>query len=643
MSESNSLRATLRSLNIRTYTAIEHAIDRIDSHIARGTPFSVILNLPTGYGKTNLSIILGRHIMENSLSLFERIIHVIPTRFLADDIFHRAQSHGVSSAVQYMWAEPTVKAPYFIHRYVISTYDSFMLNYYKACVAKIRSEHGHFEIPRYAVLSSLTFFDEYHLFTPGDTSLETELREFHRKSWTALTRTLKQLYEASVPVILSTATCIEHVQNEILRIASEYTPGNYKIYVFNLSCSDNYTKSGEKIEIINVKDEDFVNKFGNINVRTYLGQVNTRDDFINAALNILHGFRGINKKVKKVKLVVCDTVSLAQDAYQSLRDKLDEKVLLIHSRFTVGDRAHKQELIQRGEVDVVVATQVVEVGVNIDACLLVSEISPLVSLVQRCGRVAREGDINEAYVYVMYIKENERGDSYSGVYDLYLTSNTYQALASLGSSSQSSQTRGGVSFRECRVQWRLPCDLPRGFKSYVKLANRIYSEVDLSIDEEYDLLLKTIDESLLIDKPIVNDLLERICNFVRDSIVLSIYVPPKGVNRYEELLSYFRRGVSSREIIKNVVPIELRLIPRLIESGVLMTRGRALVAVFEHARSGEMTVMESRRLYELLSDFERYRCYLTDYVEHRGEDPYYLVALVALSDKYDSETGLRVG
>ncbi|GIV67762.1 CRISPR-associated helicase Cas3' [Caldilinea sp.] len=105
------------------------------------------------------------------------------------------------------------------------------------------------------------------------------------------------------------------------------------------------------------------------------------------------------RKGKSV-LVVCNLVARAQDMYERLRQRLANQrieVVLLHSRFTIRDRLHKETQIrhavgskssQRKPV-VLVATQAVEVSLDIDLDTLYSDPAPLEALVQRFGRINR--------------------------------------------------------------------------------------------------------------------------------------------------------------------------------------------------------------------------------------------------------------
>ncbi|MBN1210265.1 MAG: DEAD/DEAH box helicase [Myxococcaceae bacterium] len=93
---------------------------------------------------------------------------------------------------------------------------------------------------------------------------------------------------------------------------------------------------------------------------------------------------------------------------------------LIHGRFRGHERADwaKDFLCPRGELPpsgrIIIATQVVEAGVDLSARLLVTELAPWPSLVQRFGRAARyEGDSGEVVVVGSVPADKQRARPYS--------------------------------------------------------------------------------------------------------------------------------------------------------------------------------------------------------------------------------------
>lgn len=97
-------------------------------------------------------------------------------------------------------------------------------------------------------------------------------------------------------------------------------------------------------------------------------------------------------------LAVCNRVARAQELYGRLAEEYGAEVpvMLIHSRFKRGDRAGLEKRLvgelnrlPAGEGCIVVATQVVEVSLDISFDVMVTECAPLDALVQRFGRINR--------------------------------------------------------------------------------------------------------------------------------------------------------------------------------------------------------------------------------------------------------------
>ena len=96
-------------------------------------------------------------------------------------------------------------------------------------------------------------------------------------------------------------------------------------------------------------------------------------------------------------LVVVNQVRRAQAIAAGLEGL---PTLLLHSRYRRQERQAIEARLQnfRG---VVVATQTVEAGIDLDARLLITETCPWASLVQRCGRVGRNNTYPDAAVLVV--------------------------------------------------------------------------------------------------------------------------------------------------------------------------------------------------------------------------------------------------
>lgn len=131
-------------------------------------------------------------------------------------------------------------------------------------------------------------------------------------------------------------------------------------------------------------------------------------------------------------LVCCNTVQRAFEVADTLRTALEAayendapEVILIHSRFNGQDRSRIEKSIicrtgvgEKRQPTVVVATQVIEVSLNIDLDTLYSEAAPLEALLQRFGRVNRGRPVGSplADVYVV----SEQPEVVKHIYSLLL-------------------------------------------------------------------------------------------------------------------------------------------------------------------------------------------------------------------------------
>ncbi|MGH3853664.1 MAG: type I-G CRISPR-associated helicase/endonuclease Cas3g [Pseudonocardiaceae bacterium] len=98
-------------------------------------------------------------------------------------------------------------------------------------------------------------------------------------------------------------------------------------------------------------------------------------------------------------LVVLNTVTRATEVFDELDKRCsDTELVLLHSRFRPGDRQEQtRRLKPSGNAgSIVVATQVLEAGVDITSETLITEVAPWSSIVQRAGRCNRDGLASDA-------------------------------------------------------------------------------------------------------------------------------------------------------------------------------------------------------------------------------------------------------
>jgi CRISPR-associated endonuclease/helicase Cas3 len=137
-------------------------------------------------------------------------------------------------------------------------------------------------------------------------------------------------------------------------------------------------------------------------------------------------------------LVVVNTVVRARDVFAALRklDIVEDRLALVHSRFRSADRAAQQAKLLAEGARIVVATQAVEAGLDVSARLLVTELAPWSSLVQRFGRCNRRGEFaNEAEIVWVDVQPKDEKDELALPYDVAELKAARGALKSLDNAS----------------------------------------------------------------------------------------------------------------------------------------------------------------------------------------------------------------
>ena len=132
------------------------------------------------------------------------------------------------------------------------------------------------------------------------------------------------------------------------------------------------------------------------------GPAARKKEAVDEYLDELAGFLRERGSEADCLLVIMNTVDRAQALFRRLRRLLDDRMelLLIHGRFRPIDRQAVEEKLwkQRERPQLVVTTQCIEAGVDVSAGLLVTELAPWPSLVQRFGRCNRAGELQEAKI-----------------------------------------------------------------------------------------------------------------------------------------------------------------------------------------------------------------------------------------------------
>lgn len=143
-----------------------------------------------------------------------------------------------------------------------------------------------------------------------------------------------------------------------------------------------------------------------------------------------------------LSLAICNTVKGAQEIFRALPDRVPK--ILLTSRFRAGDRKESEEQLlafeeRRGKCEggqladdpglICVSTQVVEAGIDISAHRLWSELAPWPAIMQRLGRLNRDGQDENSRAY--FWKPLKVEDGPYGKQDLGIAEKLLQAVMPL--------------------------------------------------------------------------------------------------------------------------------------------------------------------------------------------------------------------
>lgn len=318
---------------------------------------SIILRAPTGSGKTEAVVL--PFLVGAGAQLPRRLIYALPLRSLTTQIadrtsqYARAIGKGEDRVVRIQHGERP-ESVLFAADAVIATIDQVVSSY--AC-APLTLPVRHGNIPAGAVISSFIVFDETHLLDP-----ELGLQ--------AARLICARLQRLGLPFVIMTATLPESV----------------------------FSTLAEELQAEPIRSwEEFVQR----NV-----VVTTREGLLDAEAIC----RVLDRGYQRI-LVVCNTVDRAITLFRELCPKarrVGYECELLHSRFLPEDRRRKEQWIDyrfgknaAPTGSLLVATQVVEVGLDISADLLLTELAPIDALIQRIGRVARWGGEGQVQVFAV--------------------------------------------------------------------------------------------------------------------------------------------------------------------------------------------------------------------------------------------------
>ena len=363
---------------------------------------SLVLIAPTGSGKTEFALLWAE---KNK----RKLIYTLPLRVALNDLFARLRENYFEK--EYV---DILHSTSFIEKLKEEKEGRSLELERKLTASKLLASPVLLTTPDQVFLTSLNYYgsDKVISVYPFSCVVIDEIQTYTPEMAAIIIKTLKIVQILGGNILVMTATLPPYFEpfffeeNQDGWQISEELKNKLEKFKLSLKKCDasivkeevkNYSTKRHRIKII----EEILAKYEN-------GKVEINEDAIDKYLS-----------KEKNTFIVVNNVMKAIEIYKWLKEKQNfENVFLFHSRLIEKEKDRRineiKEKIRNEEKVVVVSTQIIEASVDLDFDLMLTEVSPIDSQIQRWGRVFRNRenknyDIDEPNI-IIFLGEKEKDE-----------------------------------------------------------------------------------------------------------------------------------------------------------------------------------------------------------------------------------------
>ncbi len=412
--EARNFSTNQENINSLRNQIYEEAMERIMSWNLDEKVLS--LNVPTGTGKTLAALSISLKLIErlkNERNFKPRIIYALPFLSIID------QNYGVFEDVVANGGDLKDSRLLLKHHHLADVSYKIDDDEYEADKSLLLLEGWNAEI-------IVTTF--WQLFNTLFSNRNKQLRKFNKL--------------ANSIIILDEVQAVPHHYWQLIHDALKLLCEKFNTYVIFITATQPliFDETKGEIKEIAQRKEEYFRGLNRIELIPRIEKALTLDEF-KAFLE-----RDLIEKKEKDFLIVLNTISSAQEVFSFVKDlELENtKKFFLSTNVIPKERLARIKEIKDSRDSprarkVIVSTQLIEAGVDIDADIVYRDFAPLDSINQVAGRCNRNSSKEEKGTVSVFILKDERKEFYKYIYDPFLMSKTLDILKPIEGSIKESE------------------------------------------------------------------------------------------------------------------------------------------------------------------------------------------------------------